>query len=189
MQPSSRQRVTSNASSQLLDRVSRVALPQGRNNSGVPYQGSSMLNLLIAAICISLLACAAPDVPQLGRPPQSESHFQSASPPRAWRPECWRLKPLQVLGSVTPPKLLSRVEPEWPSFGTTKPHGVVVLEAIIDSAGIVCDVRVGRSPFGEQGDPFDAAAASAIAKWTFGPASYENRPVAVIYAISVSVDP
>ena len=61
-------------------------------------------------------------------------------------------------------------------------QGVVIVEAIIDKTGNVTNVKILKGlPMG-----LDQAAADAVKKWKFKPATLNGKPVAVIYNLTVN---
>src|SRR5579863_6263814 len=78
---------------------------------------------------------------------------------------------------VTPPRLLSKIEPEY-SFEARDAHvqGTVVFQIIVDEQGRPADISV-LSPlaFG-----LDERAQAAIEKWRFLPGSKEGKPVRIL---------
>jgi protein TonB len=59
---------------------------------------------------------------------------------------------------------------------------VVIVQAIIDKQGTVTDVKVLKPlPMG-----LDKAAADAVAKWKFKPATLNGKPVDVYYNLTVN---
>jgi protein TonB len=74
--------------------------------------------------------------------------------------------PVRIGGVISPPQLLHRVEPDYPSFAA-KAHleGVVILEAMVDQEGNVTDVKVLRSPHAL----LDREAQIAVRQWRYSP--------------------
>lgn len=85
-------------------------------------------------------------------------------------------------GDVRPPQLLERVEPDYPeSERKARKEGIVILEAIITTAGFVDDVRVLKSV-----DPvLDGSAGRAVARWRYRPATLNGRAVRVYLTVTV----
>jgi len=90
---------------------------------------------------------------------------------------------LRVGGNVKAPEVIFRVEP-----GYTEParrsrvQGVVILEAIIDRAGNVSDVRVIKP----LPDGLDEEALRAVRQWKFRPGTQNGVPVPVIFSLTVN---
>jgi protein TonB len=76
-----------------------------------------------------------------------------------------------------PPRPLERMAPEYPSRARARGiEGRVTVSLHIDANGRVTDARVlDASPAGV----FDDAALSAVRRWSFEPAQYEGRAVAI----------
>jgi TonB family protein len=87
------------------------------------------------------------------------------------------------IGSVTPPTVLSRVEPQYsPAARAAKLQGTVVLECVIDEQGIPKVLNVVRSL-----DPdLDKNAIAAIEQWRFRPGTRNGIPVKVALNIEVN---
>ena len=85
-------------------------------------------------------------------------------------------------GNVVPPQVLHNVNPRYPE--TAKGLGVqglVMLEAVIDSHGVVGDVTV------KNGHPaLSQAAIRAARQWKFEPATLDGEPVSVYFALAVN---
>jgi protein TonB len=84
---------------------------------------------------------------------------------------------------VTPPVVVSRVQPEYPEEARrARVQGTVIVEAIVDPRGDVTRVRVLKGlPMG-----LDRAAAKAIEGWKFRPATLHGEPVAVYFVLTVN---
>src|SRR4051812_34883483 len=86
-------------------------------------------------------------------------------------------------GAVSYPALVHRVEPDYPD-AARRAHiqGVVILDAIITSAGEVEEVRVLKAV-----NPLlDDAAARAVRQWTYRPATLDGRAVRVRLTVTVT---
>ena len=82
--------------------------------------------------------------------------FESAPPPPPARVE-----PVRVGGAVSTPRLVHRVEPEYPPIAVSAMiEGMVILEATVDHTGAVRDARVLRSH-----GVLDEAAVRAVEQW------------------------
>jgi TonB family protein len=89
--------------------------------------------------------------------------------------------PVRVGGAVKPPKLIKRVNPEYPSMAlSARLQGVVILEARIGTDGKVRDVRVLRSIA-----LLDNAAAAAVRQWEYEPTILNGVAVPVITSVAV----
>jgi protein TonB len=90
--------------------------------------------------------------------------------------------PVRPGGDVRPPEIVERVEPQYPEAARkARLDGVVILNAIIAASGEVEAVRVLRSA----GRLLDDAAAEAIRKWTYRPATLNGRAVRVLLTVTV----
>ncbi len=91
--------------------------------------------------------------------------------------------PIRVGGDVKPPEKVSYPSPQYTEIARkARIQGVVIVEAIIDKSGKVTNVKVLKGlPMG-----LDQAAADAVARWTFKPATLNGKPVAVIYNLTVN---
>jgi len=118
----------------------------------------------------SMLARAFPTPTALGDP-------RTTSPPSIVAPGVFRI------GNVTPPSVLSRVEPQYtPAARAAKLQGTVVLECVIDEQGVPKVLRVVRSL-----DPeLDQNAITAIEQWRFKPGTRNGTPVKVSLNIEVN---
>jgi TonB family protein len=112
-------------------------------------------------------AIAVATVSQLGLPASVVSAGQLSQPP----------------ASITPPKLIHKVEPEY-TKAASKAHiqGTVVLTLVIAADGKPRDIRVRTSL-----DPgLDQKAIEAVQQWQFAPGRKDGEPVAVTSTVEVS---
>jgi len=91
--------------------------------------------------------------------------------------------PIRVGGDVVPPVKITAPSPQYTEIARkARIQGVVIVEAIIDKQGIVTNVKILKTlPMG-----LDQAAADAVKKWRFKPATLNGKPVAVIYNLTVN---
>jgi periplasmic protein TonB len=90
--------------------------------------------------------------------------------------------PIHIDARITPPVAIHRVQPRYTEQARVRRvQGVVVVEAIIDRAGRVTDVRILKGlPAG-----LDEASMAAVRQWRFRPAVLADRPVAVYFRLTV----
>jgi len=91
--------------------------------------------------------------------------------------------PIRVGGDVKAPNKISAPNPQYTEIARkARISGVVIVEAIIDKTGNVTNVKVLKGlPMG-----LDQAAADAVKKWKFEPATLNGKPVSVIYNLTVN---
>jgi len=91
--------------------------------------------------------------------------------------------PMQISGNVLAPVRVHSPDPHYPEEARhARVQGVVILQTIIDKVGNVTDVRVLKGlPSG-----LTEAAVAAVSSWRFKPATFEGKPVAVYYLVTVS---
>jgi protein TonB len=79
--------------------------------------------------------------------------------------------------------LVSRIEPVYPETARkARLEGIVVLEAIIAASGAIEEVRVVKSA----GPLLDSAAAEALRRWHYRPATLNGRAVRVLLTVTVA---
>jgi TonB family protein len=84
---------------------------------------------------------------------------------------------------ATPPKLIHRVDPQYPKKARKqKIQGAVLLQVTVLTNGTPSDIKVMRSL--EQS--MDQSAVQAVSKWRFAPATYEGNPVPVTVSVEAS---
>jgi TonB family protein len=84
--------------------------------------------------------------------------------------------PMKVGGDVLPPKLISTVEPKYPSPLFHKPKPSLVLVGItVPADGIPTDLHIVKSG----GNSFDKSALNAVKQYRFQPATLHGKPVPV----------
>ena len=88
---------------------------------------------------------------------------------------------VRVGGSLKPPALLKRVEPEYPSIARdARIHGIVILEAHVDASGVVRNVKVLR------GIPLlNEAALAAVQQWRYKPLLLNGVPTQFVLSVTV----
>lgn len=83
--------------------------------------------------------------------------------------------PMRVTENVTPPKVLSQVSPGYPAEAKQAGlEGVVIIKYVVTELGTVTGVQVLRGPA-----ELRQVCIEALSKWTFEPAVFEGRAVAV----------
>jgi TonB family protein len=91
-------------------------------------------------------------------------------------------EPQAVEKSITPPKLLHKVEPEYTAEARAKRiEGVVTLSAQINIHGEAVNIKV-VNPLDSA---LDTKAVEAVQQWRFKPAEKDGKPVALTATISV----
>lgn len=89
--------------------------------------------------------------------------------------------PVLAVGEVKPPRLVRRVEPDYPKVAQeARIEGTVILEATTDVYGRVTAVRVLRSV-----QLLDAAAIDAVRQWVYEPLLVNGRPRPVTFTVTV----
>jgi protein TonB len=88
---------------------------------------------------------------------------------------------VRAAGDIKPPKLVRRIEPDYPEIARqARVEGVVILEATTDVFGRVTGVRVLRSlPL------LDEAAVNAVRQWVYEPMVINGRPRPVTFTVTV----
>ena len=97
----------------------------------------------------------------------------------------WAADPMRVEGNVKPPKVVNKMQPEYPESARDA-KGDVVLQIVIDEQGRVRNPTVEKSSGNAD---LDKSALDTIAQWTFQPATLEGKPVAVYYTITIRFTP
>ena len=89
----------------------------------------------------------------------------------------------RVAGDVTPPRALEREPPQYTEEARKERiTGVVIVQAHIDEAGRVRDVKVLKGLPGGLSE----AAVKAVRRWRFEPARHKGRPVEVYYNLTIN---
>jgi len=90
---------------------------------------------------------------------------------------------MQISGNVVPPQKIFYPPPQYTEDGRlARIQGVVILEAIIDAAGDVANIKVLKGlPMG-----LDQSAVETVKTWKFKPASLEGKPVPVYFNLTVT---
>ena len=92
-------------------------------------------------------------------------------------------EPLKVGGNVKAPKIVNKVEPEYPaSARDAKIEGNVAVKTVIDKQGRVLNPTVAESSGNAD---LDRSAVDTVRQWTFQPATLEGKPVEVYFTITI----
>ena len=91
-------------------------------------------------------------------------------------------EPIRVGGEIQPPKKVKDVRPEYPTTARkARVEGTVILEAVIDSRGVVADVRVLKSiPL------LDEAAIDAVKQWRYQATMLNGQAVPIVMTVTVN---
>jgi TonB family protein len=123
----------------------------------------------------------APSAPATPKP----APVPSPAPPAATPAPATRAEPLPGPGTgpfrvgtngVPEPKVLKRVEPEFPPGA----KGTVIMEVTIGADGSVTDVRILRNAPG-----IDAPAMKAVRQWQFEISRLNGKPVSVVHTVAL----
>jgi protein TonB len=89
---------------------------------------------------------------------------------------------VRVGGGIVAPRLVQRVDPEYPALAMrARLKAVVILEAQVDTRGQVKSVRVLRgAPF------FDEPALAAVQAWRYQPLLLNGVPTEFILTVTVA---
>ena len=90
---------------------------------------------------------------------------------------------LRVRGKIEPPKLETRVEPQYPEDARRRhEQGVSIYEGIVTETGCITNVHLLRSSSPE----LDMMGMEAVAQWRYRPARLNGRPVRVYLTVTVT---
>jgi protein TonB len=107
--------------------------------------------------------------------------IMDAPPPPPPAPSAPKI-PIRVGGQIAEPTVLVRVPPEYPEIAArAQIHGVVILEAVVDEAGTVQDVRVLRSV-----KFLDQPAIAALRQWRYTPLLLNGEPQPFVLTVSLT---
>jgi protein TonB len=91
-------------------------------------------------------------------------------------------RPVRVGGEITAPRLVRRVNPEYPDLAMrAQIEAVVILEATVDRRGRVDAVTVLRGH-----DLLNEAAAAAVRQWQYEPLRLNGTPTPFVLTVTVS---
>jgi TonB family protein len=83
----------------------------------------------------------------------------------------------------TEPRVISRAQPTYPAAARARgTEGTVILRTVVRRDGSVDDVMIIRDQPNGLGD----AAADAVRRWRFAPATYQGQPIDVYYTVTVN---
>jgi TonB family protein len=91
-------------------------------------------------------------------------------------------------GDVQPPKVLKRVDPDFPekarqAMSTTSRDALIVVESVISRQGCVRSIRIlQQTPYPD----INGAAVLALSQWRFKPGTLDGQPVDVIFNLTVN---
>jgi TonB family protein len=90
--------------------------------------------------------------------------------------------PVPVTADIEPPRLITKVTPEYPSVArAAKVTGKVVVQATISTSGDVVDASIVSS----RSELLNQAALDAVRRWKYRPARRNGEPVAVYFTVRV----
>lgn len=141
--------------------------PAGEDDAGVPDGVEGGVPGGVVGGVVGGLPEAPPPPPPLPPPP----------------PAPVRSGPVRVGGNIKAPTLIHRVEPIYPPMAVNAHlQGIVILEAVVDEAGLVKDVKVLRSV-----NPLlDYEALRAVRQWRYTPVVLNGTPVPFVLTVSLS---
>ena len=94
--------------------------------------------------------------------------------------------PERVGGDVSPPVLISKVEPEYSAAAhKAKYSGSVLVSLVVDANGLPQDIHVVRPV----GLGLDEKAVEAVTQWRFHPGTKSGRPVPILAQVEVTFRP
>lgn len=117
-------------------------------------------------------------------PPETASAAPpEIEPPAAPEPSPSRGVYAAVPPGGTPPVVVDRVQPRYPTMARRAgTQGVVIIRAIIRRDGTIDDIEVIQDLRNGLGD----AARDAVERWRFRPATYRGEPIDVYYTVTIN---
>lgn len=153
--------------------------------------------LALPLLILGALGCARPPQVEPRHPPASllsEARWKEPGPVRAdvrgFRPECAALIPYTVQPPIVQSKAVEMVRPKFgPLARRMCVKGTVILEAVVDESGRVCDARLLKG-FAPALSPqrFNEPIREALLSSRFEPATFGDVPVAVVFLFSVRLE-
>lgn len=90
--------------------------------------------------------------------------------------------PVRVGGEIATPRLIHRVDPEYPAIAVSAQiEGIVIIEATVDERGAVTDTKVLRSH-----SVLDRAAVDAVEQWRYEPLRLNGVAQPFVLTVTVS---
>ena len=125
-------------------------------------------------IAVAALAALAPSTPGAGTPAWIDRTTVVGGGQQTQR--------IRVGGDITAPRKLKHVEPTYPDDAKAAGvQGVVILEVVVDTKGLVSDMQVLRSI-----PQLDDSAKDAVRQWEYTPTLLNGEPCEVIMTVTVS---
>ena len=153
--------------------------------------------LALLLFTLGALGCATPAQVEPRHPPASllsEARWKVPGPVRAdvrgFRPECAALIPYTVQPPIVKPRAVEMVRPKLDHLARRIcVKGAVILEAVVDESGRVCDARLlkGFAPMLPP-ERFDEPIREALLSSRFEPATFGDIPVAAVFLYTVRLD-
>lgn len=153
--------------------------------------------LALPLLILGALGCVPPPQVEPRHPPASllsEARWKVPGPVRAdvrgFRPECAALVPYTVQPPIIQPRAVETVLPKL-SLSARRMclKGTVILEAVLDESGRVCDARfLKRLHPTLPPQRFDEPIREALLRSRFEPATFGNVPVAVVFRFTVRLE-
>ena len=153
--------------------------------------------LALSLLILGALGCAIPPRVEPLLPPASllsETRWKVPGPVRAdvrgFRYECAALIPYTVQPPIVQPKAVEMVRPKLdPLARRICVKGTVILEAVVDESGRVCDARfLKRLTPMLPPQRFDEPIREALLRSRFEPATFGDIPVATVFLYTVRLD-
>ena len=108
--------------------------------------------------------------------------ISEALPPPPPSPLPASRRPVRVSGEISPPTLLIRVAPIYPSLAQqAQIQGLVIIEATVDETGRVRETKVLRSV-----KFLDEAAITAVRQWQYSPLLLNGEAMPFVLTVTVS---